>query len=264
MKTKFAAVSLLCLMMTACGGGGDDSPTSATTPESTPVPTNPEGRWIAKEGNGDLTVLNVLENGDAWGFRKVGSDFFNIDGSIGIDGQRLKANWNEMNWTARKKTLVTLPASVTPNNKLDITGSSDASLSLSYDDSYNQPADPAALVGFYAGTQYSRLEKLTVPGFSYSSQMFEAATVATISSIGELTLASNAHCSASGTILPRATGKNVYDVALTVKGDACLLKDGTSLNGIATYESEGDIVRIQASNKPGGLEAISFVAAKMK
>lgn len=36
---------------------------------------------------------------------------------------------------------------------------------------------------------------------------------------------------------PRASGKNIYNLQLTFTGNYCALGNGTTVNGVATYDS---------------------------
>ena len=48
-------------------------------------------------------------------------------------------------------------------------------------------------------------------------------------------------CSASGSALPRPTGKNVFDVNVTFSGSSCALGNGTTVRGIGIY-ADGTLV----------------------
>jgi hypothetical protein len=51
-------------------------------------------------------------------------------------------------------------------------------------------------------------------------------------------------CSVSGTILPRASGKNVFNVSSTFTGNLCALGNGTTTTGVATLDSTTGVNRL--------------------
>ena len=54
---------------------------------------------------------------------------------------------------------------------------------------------------------------------------------------GLITLPSTQGCGGAGWVLPRASGKNVYDVTITFQGSTCALGHGTTVRGIAVYDT---------------------------
>ncbi|WP_028604234.1 hypothetical protein [Ottowia thiooxydans] len=270
MNTKLAAVGLLCALMTACGGGGDDSP----TPTPTPITASPEGRWAAKIGNDLFSVMTVLENGEIWGIYASGSTLGNLYGEVSANGPALNGKLTDINLTSRVIRATDFTGSVTPKTSMDLTLTGASPMSLTYVETYDQPANALALTGLYEGNQYTHIYKsLPLANDSTNSSTTQGSNSTTVISVnkakfqvsdkGEVTMTSDTDCSGSGTILPRATGKNVFDVTLTLQGSACALENGTSLRGIALHESKGDTMIIQALND-AKTEGLTFSAFKSK
>lgn len=131
-------------------------------------------------------------------------------------------------------------------------------LNMTYVPGYEQSADARALTGTFkgsAGVSY----KPPFPWVSYTDSSGQPARrpafAATwmpmefqISDSGEIRISSDKDCSASGTIQPRPTGKNVFDAALTLRGSECVLEDGTSARGIGVMDERSGRLDIQTLN----------------
>ncbi|MBH1962970.1 MAG: hypothetical protein I8H77_01475 [Comamonadaceae bacterium] len=276
MKFKFAAVSLISVLMTACGGGGDDGPKA---PASPPVAasSSPEGRWTSKGDNGVSTVMTVLEDGEIWSSYSREEEIGHIHGSASTEGDALTFKLMDANFVTRSIYEFDLNGAVTPQVSLQIKSGERLSQTLNYDRTYDQPAQVEVLAGQYTGVAHSYSYKSSsndsgvetadssksTGGASTSIKFSDAESTVEISDKGEVTLTSDKDCSASGTITPRATGKNVLDVAMVLKGSACLLEDGANLKGIATYDAEAGKVRIQTLDESKA-KGLSFTANKTK
>lgn len=276
MKFKFAAVSLISVLMTACGGGGDDGPKA---PASPPVAasSSPEGRWTVKGDNGVSTVMTVLEDGEVWSSYSREEEIGHIHGSASTEGGALTFKLMDVNFQSRSIYEFDLTGAVTPQVSLQIKSGERLSQTLNYDRTYDQPAQVEVLAGQYTGVARSYTYKSSpidsgveiadssksTGGASTGIKFSDAESTVEISDKGEVTLTSDRDCSASGTITPRATGKNALDVSLVIKGNACLLADGGTMKGIATYDAEGGQVRIQTLNESKD-QGLSFTANKTK
>lgn len=276
MKFKFAALSLISVLLTACGGGGDDGPKAPDAPPAA-ASASPEGRWSVHGDHGAVTVLTVLENGDVWGRYTRPSENGLGYGTVAEEDGTLKLKMTDINLTNSAIEALEGSVNVIPQTRMEIKSANNALLTLTYDDTYNQPAQVEALAGNYEGVAYMQTSKPSPTGgdvktpksgasegaTSTTTQFSQDQTTVAISDKGEVTLTSEKNCSATGTILPRATGKNVLDVALTFTGSACMLDDGANLKGIASYESEGSQVQIQAMDE-SRTKSFSFTAPKTK
>lgn len=78
-----------------------------------------------------------------------------------------------------------------------------------------------------AGTYY---------GYGLTAKSAATYTPVTFSSNGTIT-AGNSFCTMAGTATPRASGKNVFDVRVTFTGSSCALPSGTSVTGMAYYDT---------------------------
>jgi len=113
--------------------------------------------------------------------------------------------------------------------KIDSQTTAGWSFSLRYDTTYDTPASNAYVIGNWVG-QVQAVASLEPFTFSVTSAG-SAAPVMTMTFVAPST---QAGCIFSGTIAPRASGKNIYDVSMTVgQQSACAVK-GLVLKGIAT------------------------------
>jgi hypothetical protein len=90
----------------------------------------------------------------------------------------------------------------------------------------------------------------------------ESATL-TVSTTGAVTIQSSGGCRSSGTVKPRASGKNVFDVAVTFGGPPCLLPT-TAVSGIAAvYPLANGRTQLLAAARDGAQTA-GFLAAGIR
>lgn len=227
--TALAAAAVL----TACGGGGSDD-TSTTTP--TPATLTAEGFWIGTASTGPQVQLAVLENGETWGFyTSQGSLIGALYGNTSSSGTSASGSGLDFyNGTANAGTYSgTFSAKNTLNLSLR-SGTSTSTFAGKYSTAYDQPASLANLAGTYAG-------------YGLTGKTSAQAVSVTISSNGSIS-AGNTSCSASGTALPRASGKNIFDIKMTFAGNFCALGNGAVTNGIAYFDTSTKQVAVLALN----------------
>lgn len=271
---KLAAAGLLCALMTACGGGGDSENGESLTPDGSATTPIAEGRWVGKMGTDTAVALTVLETGEIWGFSISHPNVFNkLFGNVFSKNFQLNGELNELSLTSGYLRKMEFTGSVVPKTSMEFTLPHKPHVSLEYDAGYEQPANPGELTGSYGGTGFVMRTPSSRPAYQISSggqvtllpshAAYQLPIALDISASGEMSIASLKDCTASGTALPRPTGKNVFDVALSFHGSACNLFVGTTFRGIASYEPNSEIVLIQAlsDNKAEGLY---FTAPKRK
>jgi hypothetical protein len=227
--TALAAAAVL----TACGGGGSDG-TSTTTP--TPVAVTAEGFWSGTASTGPQVQLAILENGETWGFyTSKGSLLGAIYGNTNSSGTSVSGSgFDFYNSTVQPGTYT---GSFSPKSTLNLaltSGTSSSTFAGKYSAAYDQPALLANLAGTYSG-------------YGISGKTAASFIPVTISSTGNIT-AGNSSCSVSGAATPRASGKNIFNIRVTVAGNFCALSNGSVINGIAYYDTNSREVVIMALN----------------
>ena len=222
---KLLSAIALTLLLAACGGGGgggSGTPASAGTAE---------GMWVGSTSTGYGVAMLVLENAETWGFYYSGSTTAGVlYGTSTGTSSSFNATGTDFNFYDRSSTSGSLTGTVVPGTSINATGSTGGSLSLAYDSTYNTPASLATVAGNYVGWGVTK---------STPSQ----SVVFTINSAGAIS-STGVNCSVAGSVTPRSSGKNVYNVSTTFTGSACALGNGTTTTGVATLVSLGSVNRL--------------------
>lgn len=249
LTTRGSFVVLGAIALAACGGGGGGSggETAAgtgTAPVSTPAPTvlersTAEGLYTGRGDLGfDLAGL-VLENGQ---FYVIYSRSNSIQGvvegtSTSSNGSFTSTNALDFNIVSLTRTAGTVSATYVPRQTLAgvVTASSQSSrFTATYDASYDTPARVADIAGIFTGQATS----------SGGPGPFRLTVQADGTLTGSTTLAS-ALCDFTGRLVPRATGKNVFDLTVRFLGPNCALGTATA-NGVAVPVRQGTRLSLYA------------------
>jgi hypothetical protein len=250
-----ATVFAAALMLAACGsgggssssgggsgsgsGGGTDSGTGATKTSIEGYWGGPTNRIDPSTGGTFVMAGPILENGEYWFVVSLNGL---INSMVHGKGQSANSKFNSTDakfWGPGLYSAGTL-ASTDPyvvNStfggsvgwKTDPLTTAGWSFSLRYDTIYDTPASNAYVIGNWVGQvqAVSGVEPFRLAVTSAGS----AAPVLTMTFVAPST---QAGCIWSGTIAPRASGKNIYDVSMSVGQQAACAFKGLALNGIAT------------------------------
>ncbi len=218
------AASAVALLLAACGGGGGDS--------GGPAPSNgptAEGAYSGTltGGSGNAFQLVVLENGEYWALYGTAiSNAFIVSGFI------------QGNGTSNNGTF-------TSNNARDfgfapsIAGTINATYTTSPRTINGTASNSAGSVSFSGGTtagstyDYDAQASISsIAGVWNLTELDGEGIVLNVSSSGSFSAQSSQGCSFSGTVTPRASGKNVFNLAFTFGASPCALP-GTAASGIA-------------------------------
>lgn len=216
-----------------CGGGGGDAAPAVSSPA--------EGIYsgtLSASTNTDFEML-ILENGDFWTMYGVnsGSVFrvagFVQGGSTASGGSLTSTNSKDFGFAPA--VAGTISASYNPAAKT-ITGTASAGpQSVSFSGgpipgslyNYDTPATLAMLQGTWS------LASLTGEGIALN-----------VNASGAYTALSTQGCSFSGSITPRSSGKNVFNVSMSFGPAPCALA-GQSASGIAVaYPITGGLTQL--------------------
>jgi hypothetical protein len=226
--SKLAMVLLLgsTALLGACGGGGDDGSPGSSNAK---VMASPEGVYIGGLGGAaaapDFQGL-VLENNEFWTI--YGEDLGSVFYVYGfVQGQGVANNGN---FSAGVRDFGFSPA---------LSGS----MTASYNTTTKQMAGsvnygPIGNVSFAGGPLANSLyvygapaSLSTITGAWSAMSSYGSSVAINVSPTGTLTL-KDGTCTGSGTVTPRASGKNVYDVRVTFGFNGCALP-GAATTGIA-------------------------------
>ena len=209
----------MSLLAAGCGGGGDDA---GATPNA-----KPEGAYAGTlTGSASSAFqLLVLENDEYWSLYGTNSGgTLLVAGFIqgsGTSSSGSFASSNALDFGFATSAQGTLSASYVVGTSIQGTVTS-AGRNVGFS---GAPIAPATY-------NYSTPASLSdIQGSWNLTSLTGAATTLNVSAAGALT-GSSQGCSFSGTITPRASGKNVFNVSLTFGAAPCLLP-GQSASGIA-------------------------------
>lgn len=185
-----------------------------------------EGFWVGTSSAGFDAGVAVLENGETWGIYSYGSTIYGaLLGSTTSSGNSLNGAGSDYNIPARTVTQGTYSGTVTPKTSIAITSSGGGTFNGTYRSLYDQSPSLASLAGTYSG-------------YGVSGTSTTQYTTVTVSPAGVVSSGLQAlGCTASGSVAPRASGKNVYNLSVTFAGINCALGDGTTTTGIAILDT---------------------------
>ncbi len=219
-RWKLAAL-LSLVLLGACGGGGDGAP-AAQAKKAEGV----YGGTLSGSPTSTAFQLLVLENDEYWAmYGDNAGGVFLVEGFVQGTGASSNGSFTSSNL----RDFGYAPA---------VAGSVGATYNASTPSISGTISAPSGSIGFSGGAiagslyDYDAGANLSsIVGNWSLTDLAGAPTSLVIASNGAFTATSNG-CSFSGTVTPRASGKNVFDVALTFGGSPCLLA-GQSATGIA-------------------------------
>ncbi|HEY6511173.1 MAG TPA: hypothetical protein VI032_04300 [Burkholderiaceae bacterium] len=213
--------TLLALGLVACGGGGGDS-----TPAPGPTAEGVYGGTLSGSTTGAFQLM-VLENGEYWAlYGTQSSSAFHVAGFLQGTG-----NSNSGSFTSSDtKDFGDLPAAA---------GSTSATYNAAAKTISGTVSTGAGSTSFAGGPvagsayNYDAPASLgTIAGNWTVTDLLGETIAISIAANGTFTAATNSGCNFSGTISPRASGKNVFDTALTFGSAPCALP-GQPARGVA-------------------------------
>jgi hypothetical protein len=220
---KIGLVALGVSMLAACGGGEGGGTTPAAASQSA------EGLWQGTTTDGNTTTAVVLETGEFWALvsNPTGLVGF-VNGAISVNGSAVVGTSTGYNLVTSSYASQGLTGTVSTKGVLSLSKASGPFVGTYLSD-YDKAATPLSQVaGTYSGWSAS------VGG------AFSPATTVTISATGQIN-SPGVPCSTVGTIRPRASGKNLYDVSIGASGAGCPASAAT-LNGVAYYDDASRVL----------------------
>jgi hypothetical protein len=236
MKSLNLSIALASSMLVAaCGGGGGDS-------AATPAPsTSAEGVYGGALSGSTSSAFNllVLENGEFWSLYGVQtSTVFGVAGFAQGTGTSTNSSFSSSN----AKDFGFAPA---------LAGSLTATYNAIAKTITGTVTAGTGTVGFSGGPiagslyNYDTAASLTTIAGAWTTTSITGETVAiNVAANGAYTAAGSSGCTFSGTVTPRASGKNVFNVSLTFGAAPCALS-GQSGTGIAiAYPLTGGLTQL--------------------
>lgn len=229
------------MALTACGGGG-----GGAAPATAPVVTAnaAEGIWTGTVTGGGAFLFTVLENGTTWSASNSSTEIGLLTGTTTVTGSSATVTGTAFTGGARavsstKGFAATLVSKTSLNGVLT---PGTTALSTAYEPVYDTAPSLAGVAGAYTGI---------VGTVNTARSAFALA----ISAAGVVS-ATSGPCVIAGTATPRASGKAVFDLALTLTG--C---DFSSAAGIAIFDPKTKTIVVTAMN-PAKTDGMVFIGTK--
>jgi len=221
--------------MVACGGGGGDTTPTASVPTAEGV----YGGQLTGNTTSTAFELLVLENGEFWSI--YGTQFGNSFGVAGFvqgsgtssTGSFTSSNGKDFGFAPAVAGTTTAAYNATAKTITGTTTSGTSSVAFS-----GGPI-PGSLYN------YDTAASLTTIAGSWSTTSLTGEGIAlNVAANGSYTAVGTSGCNFSGTITPRASGKNVFNVGITFGAAPCALA-GQSGTGIAlAYPITGGLTQL--------------------
>lgn len=238
LQNVLATVALATL--TACGGGDDSTSASA------------EGIWGGTTSSGEITALIVLPDGETWGIYGDEADATAgiLQGNLSMSGNRVSGTLLDFNLTGLGQNSAGITGSVNSRSSMNLSINASASLSMTYDGSYDTPASLTAMAGTYSGSAFG------LGGLDETARVVISGTNITTSSID------HPACTGTGSVSLRSGGKAIVDFSIRFSGTGCLVPDNTTINGVAQYyASTSEITAIGLNS--GRTQGVMMLASRL-
>jgi hypothetical protein len=210
---RLAALATSALVAACGGGGGSDGPSGSA-----------EGFWTGTSSAGYAVRLAVLEDSSVWGLYSSGSTIVGVLNGTATSGNgSLSGQGSDFFFPNRLLQSATFTGSFTPRQTVRVTTSLGSTFNGAYSPDYDLPASPTAAAGTYTGTGLT-----ATSGYYLTTISVNAAGVVT---------ASTPACSGTGTMLPRPSGRNIYDMRLSFSGASCPFASAGASVGVAYYDA---------------------------
>lgn len=226
MRTTMAILTvLLSAALGGCGGGGDSG---GGSPAAIPGPSA-EGVYGGTLTGSRSTAFEalILENGDFWSvYGTQTSSAFSVAGFVqgsgtSNNGSFTSSNAKDFGFAPAVAGTVTATYDATAKT---ISGTTSAGTQTA---TFSGGPIAGALYNYNTAAALT-----TITGAWSTTSLTGEGVVINIASTGTFTATSSLGCNFTGTITPRASGKNVFNVAMTFGAAPCALP-GQSATGIA-------------------------------
>lgn len=208
------------------------------------TPDTAEGFWVATMPSGVNIKWAILDDGDTWGiYDAQGTILGAFHGLTRSANGALLGSGRAYDIPSGTVGATRYTGSYIPRQAISLTTAFGLTVNGRYAPTYDEPADPAALAGRYAGEGLSSRQ----PVIGLQMQ---------VAGDGAFVMTSRENCAASGTARPRAGGKAIFDVSMYFAGSGCPLGDGVRAEGIAhlgTASGELFMLALNAARTDGWL-----------
>jgi hypothetical protein len=214
---RTVAAFLFAFCLAACGGSGSDSGnTSAPAQFGSGTSSTAEGIYIGTTSSGFVLNALVLETGEFFWLYGTSATLKGLLQGTGISGPTRFSSNNGLDFNVALEQRIPAAISAEYVQRQAMNGSiteagQTSTFAMSYQPSYDLPANLAALEGSYAGT--------SVTPAGLAALNFFIGANGTIG--GTSTVGTDTPCTFQGTAAPRPTGKNVLNLVLQFNVGGC-------------------------------------------
>lgn len=201
MKKRLASLAILisALALIACGSGSSNTANNQ----------DPQGFWQGKSESGYDVAAVVLENGQYYSIYSTDGFVESANyGTIAANGSSFSGNLESFYYPGGLRDSGTISGTVTTKSKLQgmtsYSNNTVGTFTTTYNSAYDTPATIGAVAGRYAGPT-NKLGAMGVINIEPNGSVHGTTTPAG---------AAVPRCIISGTVAPRPSGKNVYDITL--------------------------------------------------
>ena len=180
---------------------------------------DPQGVWTGESSTGYTVNAVILENFEAWGVYSSGSTIYGaLNGKAAVIGNSgITLTGTDFNFISNTGSTGTYNGTFDSKSSMSLTGSV-SNVSLKYDSVYDEKASAADVVGTWSFVGRSS-------SYSLSPDSIK------VDAAGNFSL-TQSNCTSTGSIVPRASGKNIFNVTISSSGSGCATSTST-LSGVA-------------------------------
>lgn len=212
------SISLICFALAACGGGNSNKP----------VNQSPQGFWQGTSATGNDISAVILENGQYYSIHSQAGTIYGANfGFINAVGNKFSGSLDNIFIPGGQNLTHTATLSGAFNPKSTLQGVAVysnnivVSFNATYNSAYDNPASMSAIAGNYVGP-YREGETATM-------NIDIAGNVSGTTTAPGATLPK---CLITGSVAPRPSGKNVYDLTLIWNHNPALPQPSCCLGGV--------------------------------
>ena len=225
-------ITLLAAGVLSACGGGSDSTTGTTTTVSA---FTPEGHWTGITAAGWAFNMAVLEEGETWALYYSGGTIMGaLNGKTTSTATTFTGTGFEFMLPARSVVESKYSGTYTRKAALALQSSGGVGVNSSYSPSYDVAASLSSVAGIYNGVGQTTRTAL-------ASQPW------TITSTGSITGGATG-CVITGVLLPRASGKGIFNIFLDRDGLQCATGSTGSFQGVAFYDATDRRLIVASAN----------------
>jgi len=184
--------------------------------------------WTGTTSTGYQANLVILENGETWGIYSSSNYVVGaVYGNTSSTSTALSGTGSLFNLVSRTVGNASYSGTYAVKSSISVSVSDGTKFTGAYSSLYDQAASLATLAGTYTGWAVT----------GGTAAQTTAVNIDANGSVSSSYVSGTYVCTTSGKATPRNTAKNVFNLQLSFSGNACALGNGSTVTGVATYDS---------------------------